>query len=70
MAVGAPTVLSFLGERCATDGKTARRHGVGDELTRLLGRGNPWRVKPKGVSGVEQTRKAEGGENREEGEKP
>lgn len=33
-------------------GATTRRQWGGEELSRLLGRGNPWREKPKGVSGV------------------
>jgi len=64
---GGPVVL---GDGCATDGATTGRHDASEELARLLGRGIPWRGKPKGVSGVKQTRKAEGGAAREEGEKP
>jgi hypothetical protein len=70
MEAGAPAVSPSLGGGCATDGETARRHVIREERMRLLGRGTPWRVKPKGVCGVEQTREAEGGENRAEGEKP
>jgi hypothetical protein len=46
---GGPAIL---GDGSATAGATARRHRASEELTRLLGRGNPWREKPKGVSGV------------------
>jgi hypothetical protein len=42
----------MLGGGSATIGKTARRQFDSEELSRLLERGNPWRVKPKGVSGV------------------
>jgi len=64
---GGPIVL---GDGCATDGATTGRYGASEELAWLLGRGNPWRVKPKGVCGAKQTRKAEGGADRAEGEKP
>ena len=49
------------------NGKTAgrpRRAGVAPR------EGKPLKGKPKGVSGVKQTREAEGGASREEGERP